>query len=175
VGLGKADVTFIAPSVGLSYLTLWRTSLPLGSDLVECAELRFDNPMDVSSTRPKHATLIDELSTGQVCCYPENLSGGAFRDFPSVSCYAHVERAFSGKGNSAFCEGFTRNLSSQEQSLLRPKPGLGSYSDALALYVDGIAGSLLDKLRASALRRLKYPFMAHLKNADGDSIGGTEG
>jgi len=86
-----------------------------------------------------------------------------------------VERAFSGKGNSAFCEGFTRNLSSQERSLLRPKPGLDSCSDALALYIDGIAGSLLDKLRASALRRLKYRFMALLKNADGDSIGGAEG
>jgi len=138
-------------------------------------ELRFDNPVNVSSTRPKHATLIDELSTRQVCRYPENLSGGAFRDFPSVGCYAHVERAFSSKGNSAFREGFTRNLSSQERSLLGLKPGLGSYGDALALYVDGIAGSPLDKLRASALRRLKYLFMALLKDADEDSIGGTEG
>lgn len=58
--------------------------------------------MDVSSTRFEYASFIDELPVGHVCRYPKNPSGAAFRHSPSISCYAHMKRAFPGKGDSVF-------------------------------------------------------------------------
>lgn len=84
-------------------------------------ELWFDSPVDVTSTCSEHASFINELSVGYVCRYPQNLSGSGFGDFPSVGCYADVERAFSGKRYSVFGKGFTRNLSSQDRSPLRSR------------------------------------------------------